>query len=96
MKKKIEVEYVGMSDVVEIMKDAVSLTKLGMFASVQVSNYIAENPPIVTVYIHPGDASKLQRNEPYKYSFCFHLYSEEKYDVSAMNECKCIINNLLV
>ena len=91
MRKTIEVEYVGIEDVQEIMDDALALMKEGNYANVGFSNYENEKV-LVSVNIMIGGFDS-EREYDYDYSF----YMTDKYeDVEEMNACKSVMKNLLV
>ena len=91
MRKMIEVEYVGIEDVQEIVDDAFALMKEGHYANVEVSNY-RNDIALVRVHIMIGGFDS-ERGYDYDYSF----YTTEKYeDVEEMNACKSVMKNLLV
>ena len=90
MKKTIEVEYVGIEDVQEIMDDAYAATKEGHFVSISFSN-CSENVMIsVTVMI---DGYESEKNLDYSFTF---FMTDKEPDVKEMNECKNVLKNLLV
>ena len=91
MRKTVEVEYVGIEDVQEIMDDAFALMKEGHYANVEVSNY-RNDIALVRVHIMIGGFDS-EREYDYDYSF----YMTDKYeDVEEMNACKSVMKNLLV
>ena len=91
MRKIIEVEYVGIEDVQEIMDDAFALMKEGHYANVEVSHY-RNDIALVRVYIMIGGFDS-EREYDYDYSF----YTTDKHeDVEEMNACKSVMKNLLV
>ena len=91
MRKTVEVEYVGIEDVQEIMDDAFALMKEGNYANVEVSNYRDGNA-LVRVHIMIGGFDS-EREYDYDYSF----YMTDRHDdVDEMNACKSVMKNLLV
>ena len=91
MRKTVEVEYVGIEDVHELMDDAFALMKEGHYANVEVSNY-RNDIALVRVHIMIGGFNS-EREYDYDYSF----YMTDKYeDVEEMNACKSVMKNLLV
>ena len=91
MRKTIEVEYVGIEDVQEIMDDAFALMKEGHYANVEVSNY-RNDIALVRVHIMIGGFDS-EKEYDYDYSF----YTTDKHeDVEEMNACKSVMKNLLV
>ena len=89
MKKVIEVEYVGIEDIHELIEDVNVLIKCGHYASVQLNENCGK--PYVHVYIMIGGFNE-QKNYDYDYSFRF---GDNPNDIKQMNECKSTINNLL-
>ena len=89
MKKVIEIEYVGIEDVYELIEDVDVLIKCGHYASVQLNENCGK--PYVHVYIMIGGFNE-QKNYDYDYSFRF---GDNPNDIKQMNECKSTINNLL-
>ena len=89
MKKVIEVEYVGIEDIHELIEDVAVLIKCGHYASVQLNENCGK--PYVHVYIMIGGFNE-QKNYDYDYSFRF---GDNPNDIKQMNECKSTINNLL-
>ena len=91
MRKTIEVEYVGIEDVQEIMDDALAIMKEGNYANVGFSNYENEKV-LVRVHIMIGGFDS-EREYDYDYSF----YMTDRHDdVEEMNACKSVMKNLLV
>ena len=90
MKKVIEIEYVGIEDVHELVEDvAVLNTECGHYASVQLNENCGK--PYVHVYIMIGGFDE-EKSYDYDYSFRF---GDNPDDIKKMNECKSTINNLL-
>ena len=89
MKKVIEVEYVGIEDIHELIEDVNVLIKCGHYASIQLNENCGK--PYVHVYIMIGGFNE-QKNYDYDYSFRF---GDNPNDIKQMNECKSTINNLL-
>ena len=90
MKKTIEVEYVGIEDVQEIMDDAYAATKEGHFVNVSFSNCSDIVMISVTVMIGGYESGK-----NLDYSFTVFITDRDP-DVKEMNECKNVLKNLLV
>ena len=90
MKKVIEVEYVGIEDVHELIEDVAVLIKYGHYASVQLNENCGK--PYVHVYIMIGGFDE-EKSYDYDYSFRF---GDNPNDIKQMNECKSTINNLLI
>lgn len=91
MKKTVEVEYVGIEDVQEIIDDAYALTLLGHFVAVRMSNSNGEKI-LVSIDIML-DGWRESRDCDYQFMF---FVTDDKRDVDDMNKCKNIIRNLLV
>ena len=89
MKKVVEVEYVGIEDIHELIEDVNVLIKCGHYASLQLNENCGK--PYVHVYIMIGGFNE-QKNYDYDYSFRF---GDNPNDIKQMNECKSTINNLL-
>ena len=89
MKKTIEVEYVGIEDVQEIMDDAYAATKEGHFVNVSFSN-CSDNVMISVTVMLGGYGHEKEID----YSFTFFMTDREA-DVKNMNECKSVLKNLL-
>ena len=91
MRKTVEVEYVGIEDIQEIMDDALALMKEGNYANVGFSNYENEKVLVsVSIMIGGFDTERM-----YDYSYSFYLGDNDN-DVDEMNACKSIMKNLLV
>ena len=90
MVKNVDIQYVGIEDVHELVEDvAVLNTECGHYASVEL-NDICGNLH-VSVYIMLGGFDEDKR---YDYSYLFG-FGDDPYDIKQMNECKSTINNLL-
>ena len=89
MKKVIEVEYVGIEDIHELIEDVAVLIKCGHYASIQFNENCGK--PYVHVYIMIGGFDE-EKSYDYDYSFRF---GDNPNDIKQMNECKSTINNLL-
>ena len=89
MKKMVEVEYVGIEDVHELIEDVAVLIKCGHYASIQFNENCGK--PYVHVYIMIGGFDE-EKSYDYDYSFRF---GDNRIDIKQMNECKSTINNLL-
>ena len=90
MKKTVEIEYVGVEDIQEIMDDAYALMREGHYVDIEMCNLNKDK-------VHIEVAIKLGGWEAYKdsdYAFSFYMTDEEK-DVAEMNDCKHIIKSLL-
>lgn len=91
MKKTVEVEYVGIEDVQEIMDDAYALMRDGHYADVEFDNINPNNVHICVRVMLGGFRSY----NGYDYTYNFYM-SDKAEDVVEMNECKTILKNLLV
>ena len=89
MKKVIEVEYVGIEDIHELIEDVAVLIKCGHYAGLQLNENCGK--PYVHVYIMIGGFDE-EKSYDYDYSFRF---GDNPNDIKQMNECKGTINNLL-
>ena len=90
MRKMVEIEYVGIEDVQEILDDARAVMDVGHYVNVSISN--VGEPPLVTVsIILDGFVSSAS----YDYSYTFYM-SDDESDVALMNSCKSTLKNLLV
>ena len=89
MKKVIEVEYVGIEDIHELIEDVATLIKCGHYASVQLNENCGK--PYVHLYIIIGG---FDRDKGYDYDYSFRV-GDNPNDIKQMNECKSTINNLL-
>lgn len=91
MKKTVEIEYVGIEDVQEILDDAYAVTKEGNYVSVEMASYDDGRAYVRCLIMLDGfDAGK-----PYDYCYTFVISDEQKH-VDEMNRCKSILKNLLV
>ena len=89
MKKMVEVEYVGIEDIHELIEDVNVLIECGHYASLQLNENCGQ--PYVHVYIMLGG---FDRNKRYDYDYSFG-FGDNPDDIKQMNECKGTINNLL-
>lgn len=89
MKKTIEVEYVGIEDIQEIMDDAYALMREGHYVSVEIQNIGVA--PRVNIDIWLGGWEPT-RNKDYGFEFWI---TDNDTDVTVMNDCKHIIKSLL-
>lgn len=90
MKKTVELEYVGIEDVQDIIDDAYALMKEGHYVNVSISN-VSEIPMVRVGIMLGGFGMENERD----YDFNFYM-SDDEIDVNCMNECKNILRNLLV
>lgn len=82
MKKMIEIEYVGIKDVQEILEYAKSVMSRGHYINVSISN-VGELPMVNVNIILDG----FSRSASYDYSYSFYM-SDEEDEVAIMNDCK--------
>ena len=89
MKKTVEIEYVGIEDVQEIIDDAYAVMREGHYVSVSVGNVSDDILVSVNIILGGFEASK-----EFDYMIGFNV-SEDERDVSEMNKCKTILKSLL-
>lgn len=83
MRKTVEVEYVGIEDLQDILDDAYALMKEGHYVAFRMSN--STNISIfvsIDIYMDGWAADKNA-----DYSYCFYIDDKED-NVEIMNECK--------
>ena len=90
MKKTVEIEYVGIEDVQEIIDDAYAVMREGHYVSVSVSNVAEDILVSVNIILGGFDASK-----EFDYMIGFRV-SDDARDVSEMGKCKSVLKSLLV
>lgn len=90
MRKMVEIEYVGIEDVQEILDDARAVMSVGHYVNVSIGN-VGELPLVTVSIILDGFA----RDAGYDYSYSFYM-SDEESEVALMNGCKNTLKNLLV
>lgn len=90
MRKTVEIEYVGIEDIQDIMDDCYYLQKQGHYVSFEMKNLSQFNKIYVYIMLNGWNSEK-----DYDYGFEFNM-SDSNYDVAIMNECKNTIKNLLV
>lgn len=89
MRKTVEIEYVGIEDLQDIMDDAYALMRAGHYVCVRMSNVC--KTPVISLDIMLGG---FNTGKDYDYNFCFYM-SDEESEVEEMNKCRSIINDLL-
>lgn len=89
MRKMIEVEYVGVEDVQEIIDDAYAVMQEGHFVDIHFMNIIGEAKLDVEIMLGGWESGK-----DYDYTFSFYL-DDEKENLSSMEKCKNVLKNLL-
>lgn len=87
MKKIIEVEYVGIEDVQDIMDDAMACMREGHYVIVSISGSGGNTLVSVTI--------TLKGSNEVDYVFTFFMGDNCNY-VAEMNKCKATLKNLLV
>ena len=90
MKKTIEIEYIGIEDVWQILEYSRAVMSRGHYVNFSISN--TEVVPLVRVKIMLYgfvDSGK------YDYLYTFYM-SDKENDVAIMNKCKSMLRNLLV
>ena len=90
MRKMVEIEYVGIEDVQEILDDARAVMGVGHYVNVSIGN-VGELPLVSVRIILDGFVSDAN----YDYSYSFYM-SDEESEVALMNSCKNTLKNLLV
>lgn len=90
MKKTIDIEYVGIEDVWQILEYSRAVMSRGHYVNFSISN--AEGIPLVCVKIM---LDGFVDGGNYNYSYEFYM-SDKENDVSEMNKCKSMFRNLLV
>ncbi len=89
MREMVEIEYVGIEDVQEILDDARAVMSLGHYVNVSIGN-VGEFPLVTVSIIRDGFVSCAS----YDYSYTFYM-SDEESEVALMNSCKSTLKNLL-
>ena len=90
MKKTIEIEYIGIEDVWQILEYSRAVMSRGHYVNFSISN--PEGIPLVCVKIMLGG---FVDSGNYDYSYMFFITYKEN-DVAVMNKCKSTLKNLLV
>ena len=90
MKKMIEIEYVGIEDVWQILEYSRAVMSRGHYINFSINNI--EGLPLVSVKIMLGG---FVDSGNYDYSYMFYI-SDKENDVATMNKCKSMLRNLLV
>ena len=89
MRKTIEVEYVGIEDIQEIMENAYALMREGHYVTMSVSNRVEKLFVSVMIMLDGWNSDGM-----FDYDYTFYMTDDEE-DVRIMNECKSTLNNLL-
>ena len=90
MKKMIEIEYIGIEDVWQILEYSRAVMSREHYVNFSISN--PEGIPLVCVKIMLGG---FVDSGNYDYSYMFYMTDKEN-DVAVMNKCKSTLRNLLV
>ena len=90
MKKTIEIEYIGIEDVWQILEYSRAVMSRRHYVNFSINN--AEGIPIVCVKIM---LDGFVDSGNYDYSYEFYM-SDKENDVDTMNKCKSMLRNLLV
>ena len=90
MKKTIEIEYIGIEDVWQILEYSRAVMSRRHYVNFSINN--AEGIPLVCVKIMLGG---FVDSGNYDYSYMFYM-SDKENDVAVMNKCKSMLRNLLV
>ena len=90
MKKTIEIEYIGIEDVWQILEYSRAVMSRGHYVNFSINN--AERIPLVCVKIM---LDGFVDSGNYDYSYEFYITDKEN-DVDTMNKCKSMLRNLLV
>ena len=90
MKKMIEIEYIGIEDVWQILEYSRAVMSRGHYVRFSISN--TEGIPLVCVKIM---LDGFVDSGNYDYSYMFYI-SDKENDVAVMNKCKSTLKNLLV
>ena len=90
MKKTIEIEYVGIEDVWQILEYSRAVMSRGHYVRFSINN--TEDIPLVWVKIMLGE---FVDSGNYDYSYMFYI-SDKENDVAVMNKCKSTLKDLLV
>ena len=90
MRKTVEIEYVGIEDIQEILDDARAVMSVGHYVNVSISN-VGELPLVGVNIILDG----FESNTRYDYEYSFYM-SDDENEVAIMNSCKSTLKNLLV
>lgn len=90
MKKIIEIEYIGIEDVWQILEYSRAVMSRRHYVNFSINN--AEGIPLVCVKIM---LDGFVDSGNYDYSYEFYM-SDKENDVDTMNKCKSMLRNLLV
>ena len=89
MKKTVEVEYVGIEDLQDILDDIYAIQREGHFVAFRMSN-TSDVFISIDIYLNGWGT-----NKDADFAYCF--YVDDKEDtVKIMNECKNTLKNLLI
>ena len=90
MKKMIEIEYVGIEDVQQILDYSRAVMSRGHYVRFSINN--TEGIPLVWIKIMLGG---FVDSGNYDYSYMFYMTDKEN-DVTVMNKCKSMLKDLLL
>ena len=90
MKKMIEIEYIGIEDVCQILEYSRAVMSRRHYVNFSIHN--TEGIPLVCVKIM---LDGFVDSGNYDYSYEFYMTDKEN-DVDTMNKCKSMLRNLLV
>ena len=90
MKKMIEIEYVGIEDVQQILDYSRAVMSRGHYVRFSINNI--EGIPLVWIKIMLGG---FVDSGNYDYSYMFYMTDKEN-DVTVMNKCKSMLKDLLL
>ena len=91
MRKTVEIEYVGIEDIQDMMDDVYALMREGHYVSFELHNITKNNMRVNIMIMLDGWVAE----EAYDYDFEFYI-SDKEDDVCSMNECKNVLKSLLV
>ena len=89
MKKIVEVEYVGIEDMQDILDDVYALQREGHYVSFEMANISDCTKVSIQIML---DGWTLNRSYDYEYAF---YVTDKSMDVKQMNDCKNALKNLL-
>ena len=90
MRKTIEIEYVGVEDIQEIIDDIYAVIKEGHHATFHMM------PVINVIYIDVNIMiGVFDVNKDFDYKFTFAITDKDE-DINAMNDCKRVLKSLLL
>lgn len=90
MRKTIEIEYVGIEDIQDIVDDINAVINEGHHVSFQMMSLRGVMTVDIYIMLHGFNADK-----EYDFKFSFSM-TANKEDVETMNNCKTVLRNLIV